>query len=372
MKDSTKIEFWDLLERFKDFVIRTIIVCLIIICIGMIFNGLGKIREALSPYEGEYFRPIEVVEESANFMNCYVKDMNARTIVILSRHGEVAPVIRYKALADELSSDYRVVIVENFGYGFSSNVNSERTNETMATETKEMIDALNVPKPFILLSNDESVILAMKLQSMFPEDIKAMINVDGLYPSYIEDDYVQNSILQKLSNEKTTYYLEKTGIETVLSYVRPSAFDMDKMKGMPNYYSDNELNVYRNRISNNFFSKMKIEETKNLQDNMKDMLSYEYPTELGTLSILSSEKVNEYKDLKKNKQVSNDYQAAATALVTNPDIQKVVTVDGAKGLEISNVTEEANQIKDFLSEYFGTDDTQVEGQEGETVEESQI
>ncbi|MCR5187185.1 MAG: hypothetical protein K6D97_08775 [Clostridia bacterium] len=353
MKDRTRIEVWDLLERLKDFVIRTVIVILIVICIGMIFNGLGKIKESLSPYRGEFFRPVEVIDGSGNFMNCYLKDMKAQTIVILSEHGEVAPVIKYKALADELSSDYRVVVAENFGYSFSSDVESERTNETIATEIKDMLDALSIPKPFVLVSNNESMLYAMKMQSMFPEYVDVMINVDGLYPSYINDTYVQNSIQKKLSNEKATYYIEKTGIETVLSYAKPSTFGIDKMKKMSNYYSDKEIYVYRNRISNNFFSKMKISETAKLQDNMKEMLTYEYPAELGTLSILSSGKIEEYNKLKSAKQVTNDYESAASAIITNPDIQKVVTINGAHGLEISNVVEEANQIKDFLNEYFG-------------------
>ncbi len=70
MKDKVRIEIWDLIDQFKDFLIRTVIVCLIIIVIGIIFCGVGKIMEALSPYEGEYYRPIEVVEDSENIMNC--------------------------------------------------------------------------------------------------------------------------------------------------------------------------------------------------------------------------------------------------------------------------------------------------------------
>ena len=99
---------------------------------------------------------------------------------------------------------------------------------------------------------------------------------------------------------------------------------------------------------------------------MKEMTAYQYPTELGTLSILSSEKVEEYNNLKKTKQVTNDYQKAANALITNPDIQKVVTIEGKHGLEISNVVEEANQIKDFLNEYFGINN---ENQDEEEVVE---
>ena len=368
MRDSAKIEIWDLLERFKDFIIRTFIVCLIIICIGMIFNGLGKIKEALSPYRGDYYRPIEVVKESGNFMNCFVKDTTQKTIVILSEHNEVAPVIKYKALADELSSEYRVVVVENFGYGFSSNVDSERTNEMIATETAEMLDELNVPKPFILLSNNESMLYAMKLQSMYPESIDAMINVDGFYPAFINDTAIQNDVTKRISNEKMTYYIEKTGIESILSYFKPSVFGINKMKEMSNYYSDDEIAVYRNRIANNFFPKMRISEIQNLQDNMKELLTYEYPEDLGVLSILSSEKVEEYSNMKKTKLVSNDYETTASALITNPDYQKVVSIKGNHGLEISNVVEEATQIKDFLREYYEMKNEQPV-EEPETSEE---
>ena len=371
MRDSARIEVWDLMERFKDFIIRTFIVFLIIICIGMIFNGLGKIKEALSPYRGEYYRPVEVVDGSANFMNCYVKDTTQKTLIILSKHNEVSPVIKYKALAEELCSDYRVVVIENFGYGFSSDVKAERTNEIVATEIKDMLDSLKVPKPFIFVSNNESMLYAMKLQSLYPDYVDAMVNVDGLYPSYINDAYIQNDITKRISNEKTTYYLEKTGIESILSYFKPSIYGIDKMKEMSNYYSDKEISVYRNRIANNFFSKMKLAETEKLQDNMKDLLTYEYPADLGVLSILSSEKVEEYANLKKTKQVANDYQTAATAIVTNPDYQRVISIDGAHELEMSNVTEEANQIKSFLSEYYEMKNNESNENQEENQEESE-
>ena len=45
---------------------------------------------------------------------------------------------------------------------------------------------------------------------------------------------------------------------------------------------------------------------------------------------------------------------------------EIVTIEGKHGLEISNVVEEANQIKDFLNEYFGINN---ENQDEEEVVE---
>ena len=347
-----KIKLWNFLDWLKDFIVRTVIIILIIITIGIIFNGFSNIIEAFEPYRGNYYDAREIRKESGMFMNILLKDKPGKTIVILSEHDEICPVIKYKALADELSSDYRVVVVENFGYGFSSVVDDERTNENIATEIRDLLDSINVPKPYVLLSNRESMLYAMKLQQMNPENVDVMINVDGIYPELINDSYYQAYVKQRVSNEKVTYYLEKTGIESVLSYFKPKEFGLDKFKALSQYYGDDEIAVYRNRIAHNFFAKMKMKETENLENNMKELLDYKYPPEMGVLSIFSSENIEDYKKLKNQGNISKSYEDIANSLITNSEKQISLVVTGEKGLEISNVQNEANGIKDFLRQYY--------------------
>ncbi len=383
MNVDVKLKFWEFMEWFKDFVFRTVILILIIICIGMIFNGLGKIMEAMSPYEGKYYRAIEVNEGSSTFLNCYIAEENKnKTIVILSAHDQFSPVIRYKALADELSSDFRVVIVEDYGYGFSENTNDERTNEVIAKELNDVLNNMNVSTPYTLLANEESMLYAMKLQSMYPDRVVALVNVDGYIPSLIKGMEYQNLISKKVSNEKMTYYLEKTGIESVLSYFKPNEFGIDKIEAMADHYGEDEIAVYRNRIANNFLSKVKLKETQKLQDNMKELVDYQYPADVGVLSIASSGNTEYYNELKKQKVISEDYLTLVNKLVTNTGLHRVVSIEGDKGLEISNVTEEANQIKDYLREYYelkygtfeegidyGGENNEENEENGENVEE---
>ncbi len=372
---DVKLKLWEFVEWLKDFVVRMIILFLIVICIGMIFNGLGKIKDGLDPYDGKYFRAIETYEGSNRFMNCHVFEENKdKTVVILSAHDQYSPVIRYKALADELSTDYRVVIVESFGYGFTDTTDEERTNELIATEYKDMLNNLNISVPYVLIANEESILYAMKLQSLFPDQVDAIVNVDGYVPSLINDMKYQNLVTKKISNEKMTYYLEKTGIESVLSYFKPKEFGIDKIQAMPEYYGADEIAVYRNRIANNFLSKTKLKETQKLQDNMKDMETYQYPTDLGILTIASSGNIEYYDTLKKQGIVAKDYISLLNDMVTNTELHRVISIQGDKGLEISNVKEEANQIKSYLGEYFGLkygqSEENNEENNGENVEEN--
>ena len=275
-----------------------------------------------------------------------------------------------------------VVIVEDYGYGFSENTNDERTNEVIAKELNDVLNNMNVSTPYTLLANEESMLYAMKLQSMYPDRVVALVNVDGYIPSLIKGMEYQNLISKKVSNEKMTYYLEQTGIESVLSYFKPNEFGIDKIEAMADHYGEDEIAVYRNRIANNFLSKVKLKETQKLQDNMKELVDYQYPADVGVLSIASSGNTEYYNELKKQKVISEDYLTLVNKLVTNTGLHRVVSIEGDKGLEISNVTEEANQIKDYLREYYelkygtfeegidyGGENNEENEENGENVEE---
>ena len=73
----------------------------------------------------------QYVEVDGHKMNIYIEGEGKHTLLFLSGAGTAAPVLDFKSLYSLLSSDYKIVVIEKFGYGFSDVVDSERSFETI-------------------------------------------------------------------------------------------------------------------------------------------------------------------------------------------------------------------------------------------------
>ena len=62
-------------------------------------------------------------------------------LVFMSGSGTVAPVYDFKILYEKLKNDFRIIVIEKFGYGFSDIVGTERSFGTILRQDRE---ALNV------------------------------------------------------------------------------------------------------------------------------------------------------------------------------------------------------------------------------------
>ena len=56
-------------------------------------------------------------------MNVYVQGEGSETIVFLSGAGIASPILDFKNLTDSLSKNYKIVVVERAGYGYSDDSN---------------------------------------------------------------------------------------------------------------------------------------------------------------------------------------------------------------------------------------------------------
>jgi hypothetical protein len=78
------------------------------------------------------------------------------TLVIMSSSGVAAPVYDYKVLYSQLSDEYRVVVIEKFGYGYSDISELPRDVETMVRENRKALSIADESAPYILLPHSMS------------------------------------------------------------------------------------------------------------------------------------------------------------------------------------------------------------------------
>jgi len=312
-------------EHIKSFVLAVLIGLAIIIALCSILHNVFKIREIYQADRSGYKNLITV---SDNRMNARTAGYGDQTVVILPDVGESSPIVRYKKYSDALSSNYRVVTLEYFGYGFSLSAKSERTNIKFAQEIKGALEALGIPGPYIFLATGTSSMYAYTYSNLYPEDIQKLVIVDGIYPKSLEDEYTNKYVDDYMTNRSFTFFAEFTGYARILSYVSPHTFHIDQMRDLG--FSDGDIKVYRKMIANRYYTSSMKKEIKELKNNMMQLQSYQYPNYMPVTQILSSGYVEEVDALIKEGLTKTKLEDYAKGLITNSSIQTVETIDGEK------------------------------------------
>jgi pimeloyl-ACP methyl ester carboxylesterase len=104
------------------------------------------------------------------------------TILIMSAYGIAAPVYDYKALYSKLSDDYRIVVVEKFGYGYSDISGLPRDVGTIVEEYRGALKLLGEKGPYVLMPHSMSGLEALYWAQHFPNEISAIVGLDIAVP----------------------------------------------------------------------------------------------------------------------------------------------------------------------------------------------
>ena len=120
----------------------------------------------------------------------------------------------------------------------------------------------------------------------------------------------------------------------------------------------NTLKEYRQFIDNYHNDKTKTnndsliikteKEINKIEENVIAEKEYVYPDNLPVLEVLTSESVNKYKDMKKQNNISKDYEEYANELLSNKQIQEVKIVSGDHMIPITDPVNLAQTIKEFI------------------------
>ena len=81
-------------------------------------------------------------------------------LVFMSASGTVSPIYDFRILYEKLIPDFRIIVVEKFGYGYS-----------------DLYEG-----PFILLPHSMSGLEAIRWAQLYPEEVEAIIGLDMATP----------------------------------------------------------------------------------------------------------------------------------------------------------------------------------------------
>ena len=104
--------------RAKRTLRKLLKVVLIIAAIIILFVITSLVRHKIcSSREKDLLTPLgELVEVNGHNMSIYTEGEGDKTLVFLSGGGTCSPILDFKSLYSLLSNEYKIVVVEKFGY----------------------------------------------------------------------------------------------------------------------------------------------------------------------------------------------------------------------------------------------------------------
>ena len=114
-------------------------------------------------------------------------DENKPKLVFMSGSGTAAPMYDFKVLYKKLLNDFRIIVIEKFGYGYSDLYECPCDIDTVVSYQKQALEKIGEKAPYILLPHSMSGLEAIRWKQKFPDDIKAIIGLDMATPiTYME------------------------------------------------------------------------------------------------------------------------------------------------------------------------------------------
>ena len=146
-------------------------------------------------------RPLgQMVEVDGHRMCVYAQGEGEHTLVFLSGSGTASPILDFKSLYSLLQDEYRIVVIEKFGYGFSDVVSSERPFDTILRQDREALAAIGVSGPYVLCPHSMSGLEAILWAQKHPSEVEAIVGLDMALPrSYDEFDFEGTLRLERLA-----------------------------------------------------------------------------------------------------------------------------------------------------------------------------
>lgn len=112
--------------------------------------------------ESELLLPLgDLVEVDGHNMSIYSEGTGEKTLVFMSGRGTCSPILDFKPLYSLLSDEYKIVVVEKFGYGFSDVVDEPRDIDTMLSQTRVALQEAGHDGPYVLCPHSMSGIEAL-------------------------------------------------------------------------------------------------------------------------------------------------------------------------------------------------------------------
>jgi len=324
-----------------------VLICFIAIIVLLMLAGFilqktyyRKQLEAIKPYG-------TMVEVEGSKIHVYQRGEGEETIVLLSGLAVELPSADFGPLMRVLSKEYRVVVVEHFGTGFSDRTEKPRTSENYVNEMREALKQAGIQPPYILMPHSISGIYSEYYASRYPEEIRGLILLDSTPTTQFPMDLYRGS----LSILKLGKFVQDIGLFRLLIKLTAddSIINSTFSQLSEEYYSQKELEDYRKYRSFSLNSTV-LKQQENILNCIEEVKAFVFPKEIPVLKIIAKETL-EYAEIDGEKYQEDHLKRLG-------EHAQSVVLDGSHMIYYTQVEEIKRLTDDFVSKLKGV------GQEG--------
>ena len=236
-------------NKKKRALIELIITISILLIFVLFHQIMLKVEEPLRAPLGQ------LVEVDGHKMSVYTEGTGDKTLVFLSGSDTPSPILDFKSLFSLLSDEYRIVVVERFGYGFSDIVDKPRDIATVLSETRAALAAADIDGPYVLCPHSMSGLEALYWVQQYPEEVEAIVGLDMAVPDAYEN--FKNNVFMNAASQ----FNAKTGIIRLL----PLLNELDCVKH--GTLTEEEKKIAHGLLYKNFSNRTTINELKYVSEN---------------------------------------------------------------------------------------------------------
>lgn len=307
------------MKKLKKWCFGFISLLLLFLLATFIFHRISLEKEQAS------LTPVgQQVLVNGHQMNVYVQGEGPETIVVISGAGIASPILDFKEVSESLSKQYKLVIVERAGYGYSDDSNHSRDVMEVLSETRQALSQANITGPFIILSHSMASLESLAWQEKYPDEVKALIGLDWALPSSYENLKDNQALLT------VAYWSSKIGL---LRYL-PESFYIKNQT-----LTENERKQYKLLAYKQLMSQAMLYESQTVKENAKKVPSSINP-KIPTLLLVSNGEGTSFSQ--------SEWQRYAERFASDQSNVQVVYMDAPHDLYHYQSHAIVSRIKEFL------------------------
>lgn len=257
---------------------------LILAAIGVTVLALYH-RQQLRKEATQYPPPGKMVEVNDRKLHVYAEGDGDQTLVFMAGHGTSNPALDFKPIWQRMVDDYRIVVIEKAGYGWSEGSGGPRNLDTMLGETRKALELAAEEGPYILVPHSMSGLEAIYWGQKYPREVEAIIGLDPLTPNAI-GLLPDPSAVQLYS----TYFASRIGLSRFMP-------DEDYETLFPLVVSEELTEEERRQYRALFFRSAvtwpMVEEIRHLKANAETVAGLESPSRIPMYFFISDDQERE-------------------------------------------------------------------------------
>ncbi len=255
-----------------------------------------------------------------------------RTILILGDIDDPAPSLTLRPLADRLAKNFKVIVPDLFGYGFSESTEKPRSSENIVSELHSLVSELqknrnagavsSTGSPVIIMSLGTSGIYAQAYLETYRSEVEALIGYDMLNSGLAALQYDN----PQFTPEQITYAIKMYAESGRLfrRFMNATGFVRMELIMYQPLFSTDVMSDYFDVLEEKFISKSSCKEAVDAKSRMSAEAragnSFVLPKDLPVLFMSLND--NDYLE---GESPSDFYRK----MITNEETQKIVKMAGS-------------------------------------------